>query len=211
MEKVFNDDGGQKSAKQRPGKFFVSIDTPVEELRMQDEEGAFVIFEVEPDRFKRLDDETVKSLSKDTKRAYFIAQAIFENKGSIPQSPDEFVVLGQGGPLDGQYNQVELKNPDLVSRYTRKDLVYRRQQRGWKIASPHEVAYAQSRIEGGHFETKDPKTGQTDQVLMVMPRDKYDGLMAQRTSARDEVVKGISQASAEMIQESTGYKTREVE
>ena len=211
MEQVFEQPKEEKSVKGAPRKFFVSVDTPLEELKMQDEEGAFVVFEVDPGRFLRLEDAVVRSLSRDTKRAYLVAEAIHDNKGAIGQSPDEFAVLGQGGPLDGQYNQVELRNAGLVSRYTRKDLVYKRQQRGWKIAGPQDVAFAQSRIEGGHFETKDPKTGETDQVLMVMPRERYEGIMVERTVAREELVKGISHGSAEMIQESTGYKTRPVE
>lgn len=211
MEKIFEGQKADKSEKQAPRKFFVSIETPLEELRMADEEGAFVIFETDEGRFKDLDDGTVRGLSRDTKRAYFIAQAIHENRGSIPQSPDEFAVLGQGGPLDGQYNQPELANKGLVSRMSRKDLVYKRQQRGWKIASQQDVAHTQARLEGGHFETKDPKTGETDQVLMVMPRERYEQLSVNRTSARDNLVKGISQGAAEMIQDSTGYKTRTVD
>lgn len=182
----------------------IDIDTSLEDLLRYDREGFLLVFDI--DSFKELDDGTRRSLTRENRVAYSVAEGIKLNKGAIGQSPSG---VGTGGPLDMQYSNVELARNGMVHRYCRKDLQYKRERAGWKVASPSgDVKYASSMLEGGHFETKDPKTGQTDQILMVMPRDKYEALYSKSRDRREGLIKGMSEAQAEMVEASTGYKTR---
>ena len=186
-----------KSAEKTTAKVFVNVDTTDEQLLDYDRKGLFIVFEVEEGRFKNLADETLRSLKPMTRAVYRASEAMNEKIFAMPRS--EFDVIGQGGALDEQYGNVELVNKNNVSRYSRKDLVYKRERRGWKVAGTQDVAFASSRREGGHFETKDPKTGQTDQVLMIMPKERYQKLYDESRAQRAALSEGLMDGFASGI------------
>lgn len=200
-------DEDQESVQKMARKVFVSVDTSDEELLRYDQEGAFLIFEIDQERFKKLSESTYRELSKASRTAYNVSEAIFENKGTIPQSSDPLLDIGQGGALDKQYGEVELANKDNVYRFTRNDLLYKRKNRGWKVAGTNDVKFASAFLEGGHFETKDSRTGKTDQVLMVMPRERYERMIKESVASRNRLTEGLMDSAAESTQEKVGYRT----
>lgn len=209
MAKQKEDKAGDKTDSSREKPILVSVDTSDEELIELDQKDAFVVFETEAGKFKSLSKEILDQLSRTTRRAYFIAENIMANNGAIGQTPS--FVVGTGGPIDAQYDSIKLRRDDMVPRTSRRDKVYKRLQVGWKIASPSDVEYATARLEEGHFETKDPKTGETDQIVMVMPRAQYNELYERSRASRQQIVSGIMDAHASETQDSTGYKTKPVE
>lgn len=188
-------------------RVFVDVDTKDEDVIRYDREGRFIIFDT--DRFKELDEGTIRNLSKVTKTAYFVSKAIRDNHGSIAYGDDG--IIGQGGDISEQFGNVELKRNDLVYRYSRPDNRYKREQKGWKVATRDDVKFASSKIVEGHFETKDSKTGETDQILMVMPRERYERILAENIERRNKISEGIIPGAADEASERTGYRVKPIQ
>jgi hypothetical protein len=175
-------------------KIDVSVDITIDEVIRLDKEGATLEFDTEPDRFLKMKG---SQLSQKNRLAYQIAKEIYEDK--LEENPYDQI------PGDIQFSSSALtarekleipNNPAYQYQFVGRQALQECLGKGWTVVSNEKTSVNQ--VGHGRSEVKD-RNGQTELILIKLPRTEYLKRMKQGDESLDRFMKRTEDTQREQF------------
>lgn len=162
----------------------ISIDHDPEEVLSYNKDGFTLNFESEPRRFRRLSVAQIKELSKENRTRYYVSKGLHDDAVEELRNPSWMDDAEVGGRLASATarGQVYGKDPSKHYAFQRPDQVRDRKYEGYRITQDPSLDSFNANPDGIH---RIGTHGDTEQVLMEIPKEKYKKIQeAQREKTR---------------------------
>jgi hypothetical protein len=191
----------------------ISVDNSKEDVLKLDKDGMTLVFDPDPKRFLKLDDEIYSKLSRASKLQYQIAEEIYRHEKKLEEFPERdgtLEVIGRHGDASATAHLTVLgKDPRQHYTWQRHSSKEVWKRRGYKEATD-EVETFRPKKSGRHIiEESDGEA----LVLLKTPIENYDKIQRESGDLSRKRASTVEQQAIEELKNSgnKAFKTDEID
>jgi hypothetical protein len=194
----------QRGAK-KPQVAIVKLDMSDEDVVKLDKAGKILRFSTEPGEFKNLSLDVVQTLSHQNMSTYLLTEKLHEQEMKQKEVLEtdawkSHIVVGEDSGQAGRRLKPFETKAGYETYWSAPDKIEERRALGWEVVQGHEART----LHGDGSSHQITRNGQTELVLLHMPKELHEQRVKMKQKNVDERRKGLREESKAKVDEAMG-------
>lgn len=194
-------------------KIKVDVDTPLSDVLKWDKEGAILLFAVEGDRFKKLEEADFRKLGQTNRIRYEVAADMTEDLAEDEEDESVFLGITISEDMGRAISRLDVDGlPEgLEKRWERPDKLDDRLREGYKIVKSRGVKTLSNPTGKPSMHTI-TRNGATELILLAKPKELAEKKRAARVAKWKERSEGVYDSAKDDFRKGgiEGYREEEL-